>query len=185
MMIREAADVDEPITVTDYDPRWPMLYESERARLVSALRTRVTRIEHFGSTAVPGMAGKPIVDLLVGVRTMPEFSECTQVLEQLGYENFGEIFLPGRVYLRRRGPPHFNAAVTPEGGAFWDAQIVLREYLRQHPREASAYSEIKRSTYASGARLFSTYSQAKQPFLAALQDRAKRWHEDQREEPSM
>ena len=171
------ADVDEPIIISDYDPMWPELFTEEERRVQTALAELVTRIEHFGSTAVPGMAGKPIIDLLVGVPHLAIVSTRISPLEALGYQNFGEIFIPGRLYLRRRGPPHFNVAVTREGGDFWHAQLVMRDYLRAHPREVAAYSECKRSAYANGARMFSSYSQTKVPFLAAITERARKWHE--------
>ena len=107
-MTMRSSDVDEPITVVDYDGAWPALFEQERRRVQSALGDVVTRVEHFGSTAVPGMAGKPIGDLLVGVRALQAASAHIPALEALGYENFGEIFILGRVYLRRRGPLNFN-----------------------------------------------------------------------------
>lgn len=168
-------DVDEPITIVEYDPQWPSLYDAERDRVQAALGDVAARIEHFGSTAVPGMAGKPIVDLLVGVADLPSASAHIPSLEALGYENFGEIFLPGRVYLRRRGPPHFNIAMTLEDGPFWETQITVRDFLRTHPAEVVAYSQSKRAAYDGGARLFSTYSQGKAPYLAGLLERAWQW----------
>lgn len=169
-------NVDEPITITAYDPSWPALFAAERTRIVDALGDVVTRVEHFGSTAVPGMAGKPVVDLLVGVADLHAASARIPSLEALGYENFGEIFIPGRIYLRRRGTHHFNVAITVEGSAFWTEQLIVRDFLRAHPEEAAAYAAHKRSVYADGARLFSTYSQAKGAFLAALKERALAWH---------
>lgn len=168
-------DIDEPITITEHDPSWPSLFESERERVHEALGEVVTRIEHFGSTAVPGMAGKPVVDLLVGVTDLALASERVRVLEELGYENFGEVFFPGRIYLRRRGPIHFNVAMTVEGSPFWADQILIRDYLRAHPEEAAAYAACKQSAFAAGSRMFSTYSQAKGPFLSALKERARLW----------
>jgi GrpB-like predicted nucleotidyltransferase (UPF0157 family) len=168
-------EVDEPIVIAEYDAAWPALFIAERDRVQAALGSVVTGIEHFGSTAVPGMAGKPIVDLLVGVRNLGIASQRISALEALGYENFGELFLPGRLYLRRRGPPNFNVAITVDGGTFWSAQIIIRDYLRAHPHEAGLYSASKRSAYANGSRMFSTYSQAKGPFLEALMARARQW----------
>jgi GrpB-like predicted nucleotidyltransferase (UPF0157 family) len=175
-----SSDVDEPITIVDYDTAWPALFAEEKGRVENALGDMVTRVEHFGSTAVYGMAGKPIVDLLVGVRDLTHAASRMSSLEGLGYENFGEIFIPGRLYLRRRGPSHFNIAVTVDGGEFWNTQILIRDYLRAHPHEVVAYSNEKRSTVARGAQLFSTYSQAKSPFLAALQERARSWRDSTR-----
>jgi GrpB-like predicted nucleotidyltransferase (UPF0157 family) len=174
-MTQRNPDIDEPITLVAYDPDWPALFDEERRRITPAFGGLATRIEHFGSTAVAGMAGKPIVDLLVGVRDLALASSRIPALEALGYENFGEIFIPGRVYLRRRGPRDFNIAMTVDGGPFWEAQILLRDYLRRHPEEAAAYARAKQSAFAEGARMFSTYSQAKGPLLAELQSRAQAW----------
>src|SRR5262245_37207617 len=113
------SDVDEPIVVVEYDDQWPVLFHSERNRVLGVLGEAATSIEHFGSTAVPGMAGKPVVDLLVGVRSLEIALKYIPRLEGLGYENFGEIFVPGRIYLRHRGPSYFNIAITVEGGPFW------------------------------------------------------------------
>jgi GrpB-like predicted nucleotidyltransferase (UPF0157 family) len=164
------------MAICEYDPGWLDLFLSERDRVQRALGEVASRIEHFGSTAVPGMAGKPIVDLLVGVADLRSASRRLSVLGALGYENFGEIFIPGRIYLRRRGPPHFNLAVTEVGGPFWRDQLIIRDFLRAHPDEAAAYSAHKRSIFAEGSRLFSNYSQAKGPFLAKLKERAVQWN---------
>jgi GrpB-like predicted nucleotidyltransferase (UPF0157 family) len=173
-------DVDEPITLSDYDPAWPALYQAEASRVRAALGPVVEALEHFGSTAVPGMAGKPIVDLLVGVRGLEEVAPLISAVEALGYENFGEIFFRGRLYLRRRGPPHFNLAITVKDGPFWNTQLAVRDYLRSHPDEARAYAESKREAYAQGARMFSNYSQHKGPFLAGLVQRAEAWRATRR-----
>jgi GrpB-like predicted nucleotidyltransferase (UPF0157 family) len=176
-MRRQAHDVDEVITIVEYDRRWPGLFEAERVCIADELRAGVTRIEHFGSTAIPGMAAKPIVDLLVGVAELGTPSGLVEdALDRLGYESFGEIFFPGRLYLRKRGPPHFNAAIAKDSGEFWNAQIIVRDYLLCHSDEAERYSAEKRASYLAGATLFSTYSQSKGPFLEALKDRALQWH---------
>jgi GrpB-like predicted nucleotidyltransferase (UPF0157 family) len=168
--------VDEPVSITAYDPSWPALFSAERTRVEAALGDVVSRTEHFGSTAVPGMAGKPIVDLLVGVTDLRAAAGRIPSLETLGYENFGEIFIPGRIYLRRRGAHAFNIAMTVEGSDFWRESLIVRDYLRAHPEEAAAYAAQKRAIYAEGSRSFSTYSQAKGPYLAALKARALQWH---------
>jgi GrpB-like predicted nucleotidyltransferase (UPF0157 family) len=84
------ADVDEPISIVEPDPTWPRLFVAEAERLRPVLSGVVTRIEHVGSTAVPGLGGKPIVDLLVGVRTLAEGRTAAALLAGQGYEDFGE-----------------------------------------------------------------------------------------------
>lgn len=180
-MTNDAARVDEPIEIVDYDPAWPALFVQESSRIRAALGDVVAGLEHFGSTAVRGMAGKPIVDILVGVRHYDTFSNHIPKLEAIGYENFGEIFIPERIYLRKRSEHKFNVAVTRIGGEFWQTQILLRDYLRTHPAEAEAYSASKRTAYENGARMFSSYSKSKLKFLAGLMERARRANDNERD----
>ncbi|WNG32618.1 GrpB family protein [Archangium violaceum] len=115
-------EVDEPITLVEPDPQWPALYASEAERVRGVLGAVVTRIEHVGSTAVPGLVGKPIVDLLVGVRSLDEGKTAAPRLVALGYEDFGEVLalsaeagatrLQCRHRRRRRGVLH-RAARRP------------------------------------------------------------------------
>lgn len=170
-----AHDVDEPIAVVTYDPAWPLLFDEEARRLRAGTLQHVGAIVHVGSTAVPGMVGKPIVDLIVGVADMSSAHRVAKDIEALGYENFGEIFIPGRVYLRRRGVQQFNVAITVENGEFWRTQILLRDYLRLHPEEAEAYSQNKLAAVSAGATMFSSYSQSKLTFLIELIKRAEHW----------
>ena len=86
-----SSDVDEPISIVDYDCQWPMLFELEKHRVAEALHRLAPCIEHFGSTAVPGMCGKPIIDLLVGVGNLASASKHVTDLEVLGYRLRGEI----------------------------------------------------------------------------------------------
>jgi GrpB-like predicted nucleotidyltransferase (UPF0157 family) len=174
-IVNKSSEADEPITLVEADPRWPALYLAEAERVRGAIGDVATGIEHVGSTAVPGLVAKPIVDLLVGVRALDEGKAAAPRLVAIGYENFGELFIPGRLYLRRRGEHDFNIAVAEDGGAFHLSQLAVRDYLRAHPDEVKAYAAEKRRAYAQGARLFSTYSQKKQAFLMALTDRALAW----------
>lgn len=168
-------EVDEPIEVVSYDPAWPLLFADEAGRLRGKLSTEVLAIEHFGSTSVPGMSGKPIVDLLVGAHDMEQAHRVAEEVAGLGYQNLGEVLVPGRVYARRRGPPHFNVVVVAHEGPLWDYFLLVRDYLRTHPGELEAYSSAKREAIASGATTFLTYSHEKGPFLRGMAERAKRW----------
>jgi GrpB-like predicted nucleotidyltransferase (UPF0157 family) len=166
---------DEPIIVTEYDPTWPMLFAAERNRVRNACGQAVTRIEHIGSTAVSGMAAKPIVDLLVGVRTLEGIAQYAEKLAAIGYRSVGAALYADRIYLRRRGPPHFDIAVAVDGGDWWRAQIGLRDYLRARPAEAAAYSNCKRDIFRAGSRTFASYAKDRAPFLKALSERARIW----------
>lgn len=169
-------NIDEEIIIVKYISNWPELFNSEKKVLLKTLGDTVTSIEHFGSTAVEGMDGKPIVDLLVGVKSLKLATTKIPLLESHGYENFGEVFFKGRIYLRKRNKKNFNLAITVEGSSFWTDQIILRDYLRTHPEEVKKYSAFKHMLYNSGNRLFSTYSQAKNAFLDGVKNRAQKWY---------
>ncbi|MDI3286363.1 GrpB family protein [Polyangium sp. 15x6] len=169
-------DVDEPISIVEYDARWPLEYAAESARVRAALGPLVLAIEPFGSSAVPGLVSKPIIDILVGVADLEEAKPHVAGLVALGYEDFGQIFIAERIYLRKRGtPPHFNVAVTEHGGPFWVANLAVRDYLRSHPAEVEAYARHKEEAVARGATMFSSYSQAKDAFVRGLRERALAW----------
>lgn len=168
-------DVDEVVTVVDYDPKWPAAFAAEAARLRACVVPPVTEIHHVGSTAVRGLAGKPIIDLLLGVPDFKEAPRVADLLEQIGYENFGEMFISGRYYLRSRGEQHFNVAVAGTAGSFFDTQLTVRDYLRAHPAAAAEYATQKRKALSEGARMFSTYSQRKQAAVEGLMSAALAW----------
>jgi GrpB-like predicted nucleotidyltransferase (UPF0157 family) len=169
------AEVDEPIEVVSYDPAWPKLYEEEAERLRAGLTSEIVAIEHFGSTSVPGMAGKPVVDLLVGARDMEQAHRIAEEATGLGYENLGEVLVPGRVYARRRGRPNFNLIAVVHDGDRWNYFLLVRDYLRAHPEEVAAYSAAKLEAIDAGAATFLDYAYKKGPFLKEMAERAVRW----------
>lgn len=164
----EQALVDEPVSLSEYDPRWPSLAAEEIARIRAALPE--ANVVHVGSTAVPGMIAKPVVDLLIGVRELPA------TLRLADYEAWGEAGIPGRLLFRKRQNGHsFNAQVVVQGGAFWEDALLLREYLATHPEEAASFGAHKLEVLADGSATLLRYNAGKAPAMAKLLDRARRW----------
>ncbi len=166
-----SANIDEPVEITDYDPHYEGRYRAERDRLRIGLATATLKFEHIGSTAVPGLAGKPIVDLMLGAppAAWAALEELRARVVALGYEDLGEAGVPGRIYFRKRTKLRaFNVALVEEGGAHWRENVALREYLRAHPEEAAKYAEAKRAAVAGGARMLLAYSEAKKGVLMEL-----------------
>src|SRR5688572_18049289 len=121
--------IDEPIELAPYDPRWASLYAADAAELASTLGDRMRAVEHFGSTAVAGLCAKPIIDILVAFVEWPLNSPDREALISLGYEYLGESGVAGREYFRRRAGHATNLAVVEWGGALWNDNIALRDYL--------------------------------------------------------
>jgi GrpB-like predicted nucleotidyltransferase (UPF0157 family) len=170
-----SGEIDEPIEVVSYNPEWPQLFEQEAKRLKAGITLQINCIEHFGSTSVPCMAGKPVVDLLIGVDDMAQAHSVAEQVAALGYENFGEALVPGRVYLRQRGATKFNVVIVVQNGDLWRYFTLVRDYLRVHPEEVNAYSNAKLAAVETGATMFLSYSYKKGPFLRELAERAIAW----------
>jgi GrpB-like predicted nucleotidyltransferase (UPF0157 family) len=100
--------IDEKIHIVKYDSEWPILFEKEKQKVHSALSDLVIDIQHFGSTAVKGMAAKPIIDILVGLKSFNLSEKHIKNLTKIGYEDLGEAGIPGRLYFRKR---HLNAYI--------------------------------------------------------------------------
>ena len=136
------------IVVVEYDPSWPQIFEKDKAAILRALGPLVRGIEHVGSTAVTGLAAKPIVDVLLGVNA-DDLDSIIEPLVAIGYtyNPDWEISMPMRRYFRRLTPDgahthHLHA--VPYRGEFWTRHVVFRDYLRAHPEKARAYGDLKR-----------------------------------------
>lgn len=166
--------IDEPVHVAEHDPAWVDWFQDERQRLLSALSDDV-RVEHIGSTAVPDLVAKPIVDILIGVAPGTDLQAVADQLEELGYEPLGEAGVPGRLHLRRRGARSFNVSVVHVGSELWRDNLALREHLRHHPSARHLYAEAKLAAVESGATMLLAYSDAKAPTVAELVAEAVEW----------
>jgi GrpB-like predicted nucleotidyltransferase (UPF0157 family) len=94
------SNLDEPICLSEYDPQWPILFRTEARRLSLSLPADIA-VEYIGSTCVPGLISKPIVDIMVGTEAHHDDRAVRSVLVNLGYEDMEEAGVPGRIYLRR------------------------------------------------------------------------------------
>lgn len=172
-----SANLDEPVEIVDYNPIYEGRYRAERDRLRLGLATATLKFEHIGSTAVPGLAGKPVVDLMLGAppAAWAALEELRARVVALGYEDLGEAGVPGRIYFRRRTKLRaFNVALVEEGGAHWRENVALRDYLRANPEAAAKYAEAKRAAVAGGARTLLPYSDAKKGVLEGILREARR-----------
>jgi GrpB-like predicted nucleotidyltransferase (UPF0157 family) len=168
------------IIVSDYDPNWPTLFEQERTQIKNALGAFALAIEHVGSTAVPGLPSKPIIDLSVGVPSLEEAKErCINPVEALGYSYVPEYasWLPGELFFRK-GPPgpwtHHVHVMEPLNSR-WEALLVFRDYLRAHPEAARTYADIKRTVAASSKDNIEAYRDGKNAFIETTIAEARAW----------
>jgi GrpB-like predicted nucleotidyltransferase (UPF0157 family) len=95
-LIENVMEIDEPVNISEYDPLWPTCFEVEKQAILKSLKHAIKAVEHFGSTAVPGLVAKPIIDVLVGIEVVPISRSLIAALEGLGYEYMAEAGIPGR-----------------------------------------------------------------------------------------
>ena len=175
-VLAEAVAQLTPARLVDYDPGWPAAFESERAHVAEALGDLALEIQHMGSTAVPGLAAKPVLDLLAGLRTLGLPPERIAAVERLGYEYKGEYGLPGRLFFRKGGgrrTHHLHA--VKHGSELWRRHLAFRDYLRAHPDEAERYAAEKRRAAARDLTA-PEYWEVKKPHVDALLHRAWAWY---------
>ncbi|MBA3412168.1 MAG: GrpB family protein [Actinobacteria bacterium] len=159
---------DEPIEIRPYDPVWPVRFEAERALLGRALSAWIEGgIHHVGSTAVPGLAAKPIVDVMVGVHDLAEARGSFGLLAELDY-----CHAPYRAWMHWFCKPspgrrtHHLHLIEP-GHPEFAARLAFRDHLRAHPDVAADYSALKKTLAAEHREDREAYTEGKSDFIRA------------------
>jgi GrpB-like predicted nucleotidyltransferase (UPF0157 family) len=163
--------LSDRIELSDHDPSWAERFEEEKGRLAGVFDGQAVGIEHIGSTAVPDLCAKPIVDVLVGLRELALSDEQIVAMQKLGYEYLGEYGLPGRLFFRKDPRTH-HVHVVEYGGLHWDRQLTFRDALRTDAEERRRYDEFKRKLAAEGHSRDS-YTELKTPFIREVEARAR------------
>ena len=154
------------ITVADYDSTWPDTFEKLRDRLWPAIRQHAERVEHVGSTSVPGLAAKPVIDMTIVVADVARMAAVTEGLATVGYVHRGDLGIPGReaFFAPSDLPAHHLYACT-EGNLGLRNHVAVRDYLREHPERAKAYGELKKQLAVAFPDDIDGYVDGKTAFL--------------------
>lgn len=166
------------LIIAAYSPDWPSEFARERAALAAALAPLPIHIEHIGSTSVPGMAAKPIIDIMLGAPSLADIEMRRTIIERLGYEHLPEMLelMPDNRFFAKPAalPRRFHLHAVEYDGEFWRDHIAFRDLLREDPQLAAEYVELK-SRLASEFKLQpKRYTDAKGPFINAAVTRAHR-----------
>ena len=164
---------DAPITLVPYDPKWPESYAREAERIRTALDQRALMIEHVGSTSVPGLTAKPIIDILVAVPDSSDEPSYVPLLEKAGY----------RLTVREpdwhqhrlfKGPDtNINMHVFTVGSSEIERTIRLRDWLRNNPHDRKLYAETKQQLASQKWHYVQNYADAKSKVIEAILSRAQ------------
>lgn len=152
------------VEVVDYDPAWPALYREEAAAVKRALGDEVVALEHGGSTSVPGLAAKPIIDMWAALRS-PLRKDDIDAMAAIGYEHLGESALPDQDFFVKRSPRAHHLHCYPAGHPEWDRHLAFRDWLRTHPEGATAYAKLKRELAERFPADLLAYTEAKSEFI--------------------
>lgn len=164
------------VIVVEYDPLWPEIFMEERERVFKVLGERALSIEHIGSTAVPGLGAKPIIDMMVGVSDAEEGNECQRLLYDVGYTDVTRE--PEELdwyYCLGKGPHSvgFHLHLMRHGSGFWRRHLLFRDYLREHPETSRKYYEMKKSLAEEHGTNRLCYTEAKTDFIESVVAKAK------------
>jgi GrpB-like predicted nucleotidyltransferase (UPF0157 family) len=144
-----------------------------RSRIAAALNGLAISIEHVGSTAVPGLAAKPVIDIDVLLRSSTDLPLVIRKLSDLGYEHRGDLGVAGREAFRAKSDAiHHHLYVCPPDSREYQRHIAFRDYLRTHAADATAYGLLKRELASRFGNDRETYSQAKSEFVQRILQRA-------------
>lgn len=166
--------LDEEIKFIQYNPAWVTMFDKEQEQLLSAAGDLIQAIAHHGSTAVPGLAAKPIVDILLGIKDLDQIAAFEDRVLCLGYENCGKSE-PGQYDFKKRSEQSFNLTVVRWQSEDWIKHIKFRDYLRAFPEEARRYGEYKRNIFKYGVTTLLEYNKNRTEYIARLLKKIERW----------
>lgn len=166
------------LSVVPYDPAWKQAYAAEAARISAALRDAHAEVHHIGSTAIPGIYAKPIIDILLVVPSLESLDARANAMVELGYEALGEFGIAGRRYFRKNNK---NGMRTHQVHAFQRGtdgekrHLAFRDYMNAHPQAAQQYSQLKQRLAIACAGSIQDYMDGKDSFVKHHEAAALAW----------
>jgi GrpB-like predicted nucleotidyltransferase (UPF0157 family) len=153
------------VRLVEYDERWPSLFAAESVRILAAIPALPLTLEHIGSTAVPGLCAKPVLDILAGHPASVAVLPYVAPFEGAGYQHRGDAGIAGHQFFRRGQPRAYHIHLVALGGSLWREYLAFRDHLRSDRQAAAHYAEIKRSLAARFPRDREAYITGKSSFV--------------------
>ena len=159
------------ISMVPHDPKWWQQFQTEAKQIAVVLGNSAVAVHHIGSTAIPGIYAKPVIDLLLVVQDLTALDEKQSVMEALGYEALGEFGIPRRRYFRRDndlGDRTHQVHAFESGSPQIQRHLAFRDYLIAHPDIAQEYSDLKRELAAKHPSDIKAYMDGKDAFIQEI-----------------
>jgi GrpB-like predicted nucleotidyltransferase (UPF0157 family) len=153
------------VALYPYTPAWKRLFEEEQTILKASLGDRILDIQHIGSTSIPGMVAKPILDIAIAVNDFEAAKVCIGPIERLGYQYRGEFGIPRRHYFVKGDPRTHHIHMVEITSQDWVNQLLFRDYLTHHPQSAQAYADLKIALAGQFPKDREVYLEGKAPFI--------------------
>ncbi len=169
----------DEIEIVEYNPNWANMFEHEAESIRKALgKDAIAQIQHIGSTAVPGLAAKPVIDIMVGLRDLSYGKSTIKPLQDLGYVYWADNPNPEKMFFVKGMPPYgekrtHHVHVVEIDGKFWQRRL-FRDYLKIHPEEARRYEKLKRDLAAQFHDDREAYTQGKSNYVREVMEKARR-----------
>ena len=180
----------DEVVIVEYNPRWPLMFEEAAAQVADVLsKDLVIRIDHIGSTAVPGFAAKPIIDVLVSVHSLIQARQvAVPALEKLGYTYWFDNPDPQRMFFVKGLPP--NSPRTHhihivESDSILLERLLFRDYLREHPDEVLCYAQLKQYLAEQFPTDREAYTSGKTEYIESVMQKVRQEPAEHRNEPEL
>ena len=157
------------LVLAPYSDDWPRLFEAEKQLIQRAVGPYILDVQHIGSTSIPGLVAKPIIDTMVGIASFEAATVCIKPLEQAGYEYRGENGIPRRHYFVRGTPTTHHTHMFEIDTEDWSRHIRFRDKLRADPALAAEYARLKRQLWETHRDNRQAYQDGKTGFIARVQ----------------
>ncbi|NET02508.1 MAG: GrpB family protein [Sphaerospermopsis sp. SIO1G1] len=167
------------VEVVSHDPDWKNNFLAESQNIQIALSENLVRIHHIGSTAIPGIYAKPIIDILLEVREIEEVDIKNSDMEILGYQVMGEFGIPNRRFFRKQnqaGIRTHHVHAFEIGSVHIERHLAFRDYMISHPQDAHQYSKLKRELAQKYPHDIDSYIDGKNDFVKEKEIKAKDWY---------
>ncbi len=168
------------VKVVPHNPNWPNLFRAEADRIAAVLGQEVIAIHHIGSTAIPGIKAKPVLDFLIEVRDIDQIDDFNAEMIKLGYQPRGEYGIPGRRYFSKKtsSTSTHHLHTFQSGNPEVERHLNFRDYMRAHPEDAQTYSRLKEELARKFPEDIEGYIEGKGGFIKEIDKKAKIWQDN-------
>lgn len=169
------------VFVKPHDPAWAAAFDSASALVMDALGSNAIDAHHIGSTAIPNILAKPIIDVMIAVEDIGTVDSCNQAMAKLGYEAKGEFGIPTRRYFRkddRHGKRTHQVHVFPYDSEQIERHLAFRDFMIAHPQWATRYSDLKSDLAEKHPHSISDYNAGKDSFIKQIDTMAATWRRE-------